>query len=183
MADAQRDMRYAYHDGAPGALVSGAVWLAAGLVAASGSPQRAVWALFIGGMFIHPLAILLNKMLGRPGSHTPGNPLGSLALEGTIWMLLSLPLAYAVSAMKIEWFFPAMLFVIGGRYLTFATIYGRRIYWAFGAVLAMAGYALGSINASPQLGAFAGALIEGVFASFLFVTRGREAVMTGEAVK
>ena len=177
IADAQREMRYAYHDGAPGVLVSGTVWLIAGLVAASGRPERAIWSLFIGGMFIHPVSVLLNKMLGRPGTHTPGNPLGALALEGTIWMLLSLPLVYAVSTIRMEWFFPAMLFVIGGRYLTFATMYGKRIYWAFGAALAFTGYVLGSMNASPQLGAFAGAGIEALFASFIFITRGRGAAI------
>lgn len=175
ITDAQREMRYAYYEGAPGILTSGTVWLIAGLVAAAGQPAKAVWALFIGGMFIHPVAVLLTKMLGRRGTHSPGNPLGALALESTLWMILALPLAYAVALLRIEWFFPAMLFVVGGRYLTFATMFGKRIFWALGAALALTGYVLASANASPQAGAFAGAAIEGLFASFIFVTRGREA--------
>ena len=103
------------------------------------SPERGVWALLIGGMLIHPASVLLVKGLGRSGKHSPGNPLGSLALAATFWLVLSCVLAYVVSILRIEWFFPAMLFVIGGRYLVFATIFGTRTYWACGAALALAG--------------------------------------------
>jgi hypothetical protein len=50
-------------------------------------------------------------------------------------MILSLPLACVASTVNIDWFFPSMLLVIGGRYLTFATIYGTRAYWVFGAAI------------------------------------------------
>ncbi|HEX7043661.1 MAG TPA: hypothetical protein VF203_03510 [Burkholderiales bacterium] len=64
-------------------------------------------ALLVGGMLIHPTAVLLAKPLGRPGGHSPGNPLGVLALEGTVLLLLCLPVAYIVSLYRIEWFFPS----------------------------------------------------------------------------
>jgi hypothetical protein len=38
---------------------------------------------------------------------------------------------------NLSWFFPAMLMVIGGRYLSFAVVYGLRTYWALGASLAV----------------------------------------------
>ena len=104
----------------------------------------------------------------------PGNPFGALAFASTIWMILSLPLAYAASRLHIEWFFPAMLFVIGGRYLTFSTIFGARIYWVCGAALAIAGYLLGRAYASPELGAFTGAAIEAAFALAIFASARRE---------
>ena len=163
VADAQRDMRQAYLDGAPGILVSGSAWFAASLVCTALSPGQAVWALFIGGALIHPVSVLLLKALGRSGQHARTNPLGALALTTTFWMILSLPLAYAVSLLRIDWFFPAMLLVIGGRYLTFATLYGRRVYLAFGAALALAGYALARLDAAPATSAFTGAAIEVVF--------------------
>jgi hypothetical protein len=175
VADAQREMRYAYYGGAPGMLTSAAAWLVAGLVARLQSPERAVWALFIGGMLIHPVAVLFTKALGRPGKHSRDNPLGGLALATTFWLILSLPLAYAVSQVRTEWFFPAMLFVIGGRYLTFSTIFGTRVYWACGGALALAGYALGRFNVAPDLSAFAGAAVEAAFAAAIFVTARREA--------
>ena len=168
IADAQREMRFAYYGGAPGMITSATVWLIAGVVSLRISPERAVWALFIGGMLIHPVSLLFTKALGRPANHARGNPFGTLALASTFWLILSLPLAYSVSLLRMEWFFPAMLFVIGGRYLTFSTIFGARIYWACGAALAIAGYALAQAHASPGLGAFTGATIEAVFAIAIF---------------
>jgi hypothetical protein len=163
IADAQHDMRDAYLDGGLGVLTSGTAWLVAGFACLWQSPERAVWTLFVGGMLIHPVAVLLLKALGRRGTHARGNPLGTLALATTFWMILALPLVYAASLVRIAWFFPAMLLVIGGRYLCFSTVYGLRLYWAFGAVLALAGWALGSAGAPPALGAFSGAAIELVF--------------------
>jgi hypothetical protein len=174
IADAQREMRFAHYGGAPGMLTSAAVWLIAGIVSIVMSPDRAVWALFIGGVLIYPISVLLTKAIGRSGKHNANNPLGSLALATTFWMILALPLAYGVSRLRIEWFFPAMLFIIGGRYLTFSTIFGTRIYWLCGAALALAGYILGRANASPEFGAFSGAAIEAVFAITIFATTRRE---------
>ena len=165
-------MRFAYYGGALGVLASATAWLVAGLVSAWYSSERAVWALFIGGMFIHPAAVLLNKAIGRPGNHTRGNPLGPLAWASTVWLMLSLPLAYSVSLLRIDWFFPAMLLVIGGRYLTFSTLYGMRIYWLCGATLAIAAYLLVLAHASPSLGAATGAAIEALFAlAIIILTR------------
>ena len=89
-------------------------------------------------MFIHLVSVLLSKVLGLSGSHTNGNPLGNLAMEGTIFMIMCLPLAYGLSLQHTEWFFQGMLLIIGGRYLTFASIYDFRSYWVLGAVLGVA---------------------------------------------
>ena len=58
--------------------------------------RQAVWALLIGGIFIHPISILLNKILGASGRHARNNPLGSLALAGTISMIMGMSVAYYV---------------------------------------------------------------------------------------
>lgn len=173
IAAAQLDMRIAYYNGAPGMLSSALVWFAAGMVALHLSAERAVWTLLIGGMFIFPLSVLLTKALGRSGKHNPSNPLGSLGMASTFWMILCLFLAYAVSLMRIDWFFPAVLLIIGGRYLTFSTLYGMRVFWACGAALALAAYPLMVFGASPATGAFAGAGIEAAFAVAVFLTSGR----------
>ena len=85
--------------------------------------------LFIGAMLIHPASVLISKIFGRPGNHSKGNTLGALAWASTLWLIFSLPLAYAVSLLRIEWFFPAMLLVIGGRFLVFGSLFGMRTYW------------------------------------------------------
>lgn len=168
--DAQRDMRHGYFNGGPGVLASSLVWLTAGAVAMARSPDASIATLFIGGMLIHPFGVLIAKVLRRPGRHSQGNPMGVLALEALIPMLLALPLVYGVSRLDITWFFPAMLLVIGGRYLSFATQYGIRLYWVFGAVLAGAGFALYATRAPFAAGAFTGAGIELLFAAILFMS-------------
>lgn len=164
IAEAQADMRAAYAGGGLGMLTSSLAWCTAGGVAWIESPSAAVIALLIGGVLIHPVATLLEKAVGRSASHAKGNPLASLAMASTAWLILSLPLAYVVSLYRTEWFFPAMLFVIGGRYLTFSTLFGSRIYLVCGAALAAAGVLLVKFHATAITGAFTGSAIEAIFA-------------------
>jgi hypothetical protein len=171
--EAQADMRHAYLGGAAGVFASSLAWLSAALVAHLVSPRAGIAALFIGGMLIHPAAILLSKLLGRPGSHAKDNPLGRLAIETTFWLLLAIPLAFLLSFQRVEWFFIAMLATIGGRYFTFSTLYGLRIYWAIGAALAMAAFALAATHAGPVVVALAGGVIELVFTGIVFASARR----------
>jgi hypothetical protein len=177
-ADAQRDMRHAYAGGAPGVLVSSLAWAAAALAVWRLSEQAAVLTLFIGGALIFPLSAALCKAMGRSGRHDPANPLGKLAVEGTFLFLLGLPLAYGLFLDHPGWFFPAMLALVGGRYGTFQTVYGARIYWGLGAAMAAAGYAVFASGAPMLAGAAAGALIEMVFAALLF-RKDRRALAVG----
>jgi hypothetical protein len=165
---AQLDMRRGYLCGAPGVLASGLVWLTAGLVAALNSDKAAVFALLMGGAAIHPIGVVIAKLLGRSGTHTPGNPLARLAAENTFWLLAGCAIAYGMHVLRIEWFFPVMLLTIGGRYLTFQTIYGLRSFWFCGALLGMSGLTLALVRAPVVVGAFTGAIIEIVFAVILF---------------
>jgi hypothetical protein len=174
LIDAQRDMREGYFDGAPGVLASATAWAVAGLLSLR-SPATGVVALLLGGALIHPLGVALARALGRRGRHARGNPLGPLALEGTAWLLACIAIAVGVAALRIEWFFPAMLLAIGGRYLTFRTLYGLRLYWLLGGVLCMAGIALALAHASVPVAAIAGAVTEVLFAALLF----RRATPTG----
>lgn len=162
-------MRKGYHSGAAGILVSSLAWGAATVAAIMASPERAVWVLFIGGALIHPVGLVVDKLLGAPGTHTKGNPMGELAGASTFWLIFSLPLAYGLSLHDINWFFPAMLLIIGGRYLVFSTIYGMRLYWVLGIALAGAGVGLGMLRATPAISAGSGALIEFALAMACFV--------------
>ena len=171
---AQADMRLAYLSGAPGMFMSAAAWLAAATTALVASPKQAVWVLFIGGALIHPVSTLLCKVLGRSGKHAPGNPLAPLAFATTLWMIFCLLLVYGVSVLRIEWFFPAMLLVIGGRYLTFSLLFAMRLYWFVGLTLAASGYLLGRASVAPAWSGFTGAAIEAVFATVILIASLRE---------
>jgi hypothetical protein len=173
ISDAQKDMRYGYLGGGVGMFVSGVVWLVAGIIAITGEADRAIWALLIGGVLISPVSGVITNALGRPNKGATGNPLITLAMESTIWMIFCLPLAYALAQVNPLWFFPAMLLIIGGRYLTFSTVYGMRIYWLCGMLLAAAGGALVMLDIQFGVQPFAGALIEIILAPFVFL-RGRK---------
>lgn len=161
---AQSDMRQGYYSGATGILASSLAWFVAAGVAVLASPGQAVWALLIGGVFIFPVGLLIGRLLGARGAHAKGNPLGQLAGASTFWLIFCLPIAYLLSLRQPDLFFPAMLLVIGGRYLVFATLYGMRLYWALGLVLAAAGFGLAAVQATAFAGAAAGAGLEAAFA-------------------
>jgi hypothetical protein len=176
VSEAQVDMRQGYCSGGAGILASALAWSVAAGVAVFGSAQDAVWVLLIGGMLIHPVAVLICKLLGSRGTHTKGNPLGQLAGASTFWLIFCLPLAYALSLQELGWFFPAMLLIIGGRYLVFATVYGMRLYWVLGMALAAAGFALGYLTAPAHVAAVTGAALEAVFAVIFLVQHRRWAL-------
>lgn len=172
---AQQDMCVAYSNGYSGVIVSGIVWLIAGLVAIYLSPHRAMWTLLIGGTLIHPIGILFNKVLGASGAHAQNNPLGRLAMESTVFMIMGMSLAYALSFHKIEWFFLGMLMIIGGRYLTFATLYGTRLYWVLGMGLGTAAYILLILNSPAYISILTGSAIEITFGIIMLVLIRRKA--------
>ena len=167
VARAQEQMRHAYFGGAPGMLVSAGVWATAATILATGSFIHAVWALLIGGMAIHPLGVLLARVLGRPGG-AKGNPLDRLALECTVTMIAALLPAWLMAMTREGWFFPTMLLIIGGRYVVFATIYGLRLYWAIGGLLVAMGWMAVAGHLPALAPVAAGAAIEAVFSLVLF---------------
>jgi hypothetical protein len=167
--DAQEDMGNGYGYGSIGVFISGLVWTTASLIANFYSFQRGIWTLIIGGILIFPLATLIGKLIGIKGRHDRNNPLGKLAMEGTIWMIMCIPLAYGLSLIKAEWFFQGMLMIIGGRYLTFASIYSMRIYWVLGTILGVAAYTLFKMEAKVFTSALTGGLIEIIFGIVIYV--------------
>jgi len=173
ISQAQADMRAGYLGGGTGILASALAWSAAALVAATGAPRNAIWVLLVGGMFIYPVGLLICKLAGGRGRHRTGNPLGQLAGASTFWLIFCLPLAYVLGLRDPAWFFAAMLLLIGGRYLVFATVYGMRLYWVLGLALAAAGCALVVLGAAAQWVAAAGAVLEAVFALVCLVQHRR----------
>lgn len=160
----QAQMRAGYGSGWTGIAASALAWAVAAGVAWQGSAQHAITALLAGGVLIFPASLVLGKLLHLPCHHPKGNALGSLAGASTFWLIFCLPIAWLLGQQQPAWFFAAMLLVIGGRYLVFASIYGMALYWALGLILAAAGFGLTALSMPAAVIASAGAAIELVFA-------------------
>ena len=173
--DLQQEMRAAFLDGAPGMLVSAVVWVTAGIVCTRSGMNAAVWTLFIGGALIHPVTTVVLKALGKGARTSKRSPLTHLGMATTVWLIVGCVLSYGLYEANPAWFFPAMLLVIGSRYLAFQTLFGHRTYWSCGALLIAAGYICASLQLGPVTAAFAGAGIEAAFASFLLLRIDRAA--------
>lgn len=174
LADAQRDVRVAHLNGATGMVVSGTLWLGCGAIALAAGPRAAMLANFFGGMLIFPLGMLLVRRLGRSGLLADGNPLGDLARESAFLMVVCIPLAFVAAMVRVEWFFPAMMVLVGAHYLPFATLYGMRLYWALGGAMIAAGYLLALGGAGVATGAFVGGALELAFAPLAWLAARRE---------
>jgi hypothetical protein len=170
---AQQEMRDAYYDGAPGILVSGLVWATAAVMCYTHSVERGVWTLLIGGVLISPVAGLVSRALGRSASPPAHNPLTALAGATTVWLIVCCAMAFGLSLQNPTWFFPAMMAVIGSRYMVFATVYNRAAYWALGALLVAAGVGALGLRLQPHESAALGSLMELIFAVAVFRSAGK----------
>ena len=164
----QHEMRHAYYDGAPGILVSGLVWIAAALVCHQLGMNKAVWTLLMGGALIHPMATIVTKAIGRPAKTSQANALNQLAMASTLWLILCCAMAYGLFLLKPLFFFPAMMATIGCRYLVFASVFGRSVFWTLGMSLIVAANLAFFSAVPPAIAAALGGLIELLFAFFVF---------------
>ena len=142
IAEAQREMREVYLNCVPGAIAATLVWTASSAVATWVSPVAGAWTLAIGGAFIFPLVLLILRLLGRPTSPSPGNPLMELAPQVAFVVPLIMPLAGAAMLYRTSWFYPAMMVIVGAHYLPFAFLYGRKAFFVLAVVLVAAGFGL-----------------------------------------
>ncbi|PRC94667.1 DUF7010 family protein [Solimicrobium silvestre] len=165
----QEEMCHAYYDGAPGILVSGLVWIATALVCYLFGINQAVWTLLVGGSLIYPISAIVTKAVGRPAKTSKANALNQLAMASTIWLILCCAMAYGLFLFMPTLFFPAMMVTIGSRYLIFASIYGRSIFWVMGVSLIVAGNFVFFAAIPPVVAAGLGGLIEVLFAVFVFL--------------
>lgn len=167
----QLEMRHAYYDGAPGIMVSGLVWIAAALALMQFGIRQAVWTLLIGGALIHPVSIMLIKSMGRPATTAKTNALKQLGMASTIWLIVCCAMCYGLFLSQPTLFFPAMMAIIGCRYLVFASIYGRAIFWLLGAALLAGANLCYFMAVTPVLAASLGGLIELLFACLVMPKR------------
>jgi hypothetical protein len=87
-------------------------------------------------------------------------PLGILFFVFFFFFFLCLFFDFVFYFKYDSWFFQAMLLIIGGRYLTFATLFGTRMFWVLGAALGIAAYLLFTMKAPVSVSALTGSAIE-----------------------
>ncbi|WP_309629076.1 DUF7010 family protein [Brevundimonas sp.] len=181
--DAQQDLRSAYVGGGPGVIVSGLVWLAAGLVEQTQGIQTAFIVLFLGGMLIFPLTTLVVKFGFKRAKATAGNPLGATVMESTVAMIGGLVVAWLFLPYQPEWVFPAAAIAVGTHYAVFKTVYGDPIFWLLAGLITAVGF-LGIFADLPLPGGpiLAVAAIEIVF-GLLLTLRGVGAPMRGSVTE
>lgn len=166
---AQNAMRIAHVSGAPGVLVSGVVWVVAGLILSRSDVTHAFTVLFFGGMAIVPVALFIARVMMRAPKPVGKNPLDRLGLESTFSLFAGLLIAYALLRVDERTVFPIMAVTIGARYFTFRTIYDETLYWVLGAALIAIGGSsvLGRLTWPINLALVTG-LVEVAFAVVLF---------------
>lgn len=142
VAAAQQEVRRVFLHGAVGQVVAGFVWLAAALAASAGSTRGSVLTVIIGGALIFPATQLVLRLLGRQASLSRGNPLNGLAMQVAFTVPVLLPVAGAAALYRIEWFFPAVMVILGGHYLPFVFLYGMPAFAVLGGALIAAGVGL-----------------------------------------
>ncbi len=140
--DAQSEVRTVFVGGFWGQLVSSAIWLVSAGLGTWVSPRAAIIELVVCGFFIFPITQLLLRLNGRPASLTRENPLGYLAMQIAFALSLSMLLLVPVTAYRLNWFYPALMILVGAHYLPFTFLYGMRMFIPLSAILIGAGVLL-----------------------------------------
>ena len=131
---AQREMRTRFSGGFQGQLVSGVLWLLSASLATWGSARAAITVLVVGGFFIFPLTELLLRLVGRPAL-SASNPLWQLGMQVAFVLPLSMPLLVPVGLHRLNWFYPALMILVGAHYVPFVFLYGMRMFAVLATVL------------------------------------------------
>lgn len=170
ITDAQREVRTVFMGGFVGGLVSGTLWAVSTALATYVSPRAGIVALVLGGALIFPATSALLKLTRGRGSLSKENPMGQLATQVAFTIPFTLPVVAGAALYKLNWFYPAMLVIVGAHYLPFAFLYGMRAFLGLGAAMIGAGVMIGMYaNESFVLGGWVGAAMLFLFA---FVGRG-----------
>ena len=169
ISEAQKEMRTRFIGGFYGQLVSGILWFISASLATWNSPRAAITTLVVGGFFIFPLTELLVRIEGVKGLLSAENSLRELGMQAAFVLPASMPLLVPVGLYRLNWFFPAMMVLLGAHYLPFVFLYGMRHFLVLAALLVGSGIAIALYwSSSFSVGAwFTGATL----LAFAFVGR------------
>lgn len=143
IADAQREVRTVFQGGFVGGLVAGTLWAVSTALATFQSPRQGIIALTLGGALIFPLTSLLLKLTRGRGSLSKENPMDQLATQVAFTIPFALPVVAGATLYKLNWFYPAMLIIVGAHYLPFAFLYGMRSFLVLAGAMIATGLMIG----------------------------------------
>jgi hypothetical protein len=174
--DAQREVRFVYIGGFWGQFVSSVIWLVSAALGTWVTPKASILAVVIGGFFIFPLTQMLLRLSGRPASVSKENLFNSLGRQVAFVLPFSMLLLVPVGHYNLNWFFPALMVLLGAHYLPFATLYGMRLFLFLAGIL----IAMGVVIALRFAGTFSLGAWIAALTLFAFAWIGRS-IATGEA--
>ena len=167
ITEAQREIRTRYVGGYYGQLVAGLVWLVSAALGTWVGPRPAIGMVLIGGFFIFPLTELLVRTVAGAAPVSADNSLQSLGMQVALVLPLSMPLLAPVAYYRLNWFYPALMLLVGAHYLPFVFLYGMRVFWALGTLLVSAGMVIAlRWSAAFSAGAWFAGVVLVVFAVF-----------------
>jgi uncharacterized protein DUF7010 len=171
--EAQREVRTVYVGGFVGQLVSSGLWFLSAALSTWISPGKGMLALVVGGMLIFPLTLLVLHLAGKKAKLSQENPMGSLAMQIAFTIPFTLPVVAGATLYRQDWFYPALMIIVGAHYLPFIFLYGMWHFGGLAAILMGAGMVMGlTLKGHFSLGGWFTAAVLLVFA---FV--GRSVVM------
>lgn len=133
--DAQREMRSVYVGGFWGQLLFSILWLVSAALGTWATPKLSIVTVVIGGFLIFPLVKLLLRLSGRRASVSRENPFNGLAIQVAFVLPFSMLLLVPVGLYRLNWFFPALMVLVGAHYLPFASLYGMRMFLFLAGIL------------------------------------------------
>ena len=146
--------------------MAGILWLAAAGLAVWRGPHASIIMLVVGGFFIFPATELPIRTFGERTPVSPANALRSLGMQVAFVLPLSMPLLLPVSLYRLNWFYPAMMILLGAHYLPFVFLYGMRMFAVLAALLIGGGTLIAMyFSASFSIGAWYTGTILLVFAA------------------
>ena len=163
--DAQREVRSVYIGGFWGQLVSAVIWLVSAALGTWVTPKASIVALILAGFFIFPLTQLLLHLSRRPARVSKENSLHWLGMQVAFVLPFSMLLLLPVGYFRLNWFFPALMVLLGAHYLPFAFLYGMRMFLALAGILIAMGVVIALYFAQTfSLGAWLAGLVLFIFA-------------------
>jgi hypothetical protein len=172
VADAQREVRTVFVGGFWGQLVSSVIWLASAALGTWATPRLAILQILLCGFFIFPASQLLLRLSGGPATVSKENSLWQLGMQIAFTLPMTMLLLAPVAAFRLNWFFPALMVLLGAHYLPFTFLYGMRIFIPLCALLVGGGVVIAEYFSSSFS---TGAWVTGV-TLFVFAWIGRMSV-------